>query len=69
MLFYTYAYVEEHKMSKNTKKYNSVEEYYNSLSKPAKVAFKIGIKYALKIMREEQASKNNTNEMMCILAK
>lgn len=57
------------KDTKNNKKYESVEEYYASLSRPCKVAFKVGIKYALKTLKEEQASKNNLNEMMCMLAK
>lgn len=32
----------------------SFEEWYNSLSKPAKKAFKVGVQYALKCIKENQ---------------
>lgn len=55
---------------KNTKvKYNNVNEYYDSLSKPAKAAFLIGIKFALKVVRENNSSKENMNAMMSLLSK
>ena len=57
---------------KNTKtnvKYNNVEEYYASLSKPAKAAFLVGVKFALKVVRESNTSKENYNSMMSLLAK
>lgn len=57
---------------KNTKaneKYNNVNEYYASLSKPAKAAFLVGIKFALKVVRESNTSKENMNAMMSLLAK
>lgn len=54
---------------KNTKevKYNSVNEYYESLSRPARAAFLVGIRYALKIMRNANASKSEMNEMIALL--
>ena len=30
----------------------SFDEWYNSLSKPAKSAFKVGVRYALKCMKD-----------------
>lgn len=56
-------------MTKNNKKFNNVSEYYNSLSRPCKLAFKIGIKYALKVMKESQTSKENMNCLLEVLAK
>lgn len=53
----------------NKAKYNNVEEYFNSLSKPAKAAFKIGIRYAIKCMRDSETSKEQINAMMSVLAK
>lgn len=35
----------------------SFEEWYNSLSKPARKAFKVGVQYALKCMKDEQQLK------------
>lgn len=55
---------------KNTKaKYNNVNEYYESLSKPSKKAFLVGIRFALKVLREQENSKENFNAMMSLLAK
>ena len=57
---------------KNTKvkaKYNNVNEYYNSLSKPAQAAFLVGIRFALKVMKESNTSKENVNMMMSLLTK
>lgn len=54
---------------KNEKKYNNVNEYYESLSKPSKKAFIIGIRFALKVIRESNTSKENLNAMMSLLAK
>lgn len=61
-----------YKTMKNTKanvKYNNVNEYYDSLSKPARAAFLVGIRFALKVMRESKNSKENYNSMMSLLAK
>ena len=57
------------KNTKTREKYNNVNEYYNSLSKPAKAAFLVGIKFALKVVRENNNSKENMNAMMSLLAK
>lgn len=35
----------------------SFEEWYNGLSKPAKKAFKVGVQYALTVMKNEQQLK------------
>ncbi len=61
-----------YKTMKNTKaneKYNNVNEYYDSLSKPAKAAFLVGIRFALKVVRESKTSKENFSAMMGLLAK
>ena len=54
---------------KNTKKYNNVNEYYEALSGPAKKAFLIGIKYALKIIKEAKKSEDAQNELVALLSK
>lgn len=56
-------------MAKNNKKFDNVNDYYNNLSKPCKLAFKVGIRYALKVMRESQASKENVNCLFEVLTK
>lgn len=40
-------------MAKKTNK-PSFEEWYNGLSKPSKLAFKVGVKYALKCIKTNQ---------------
>lgn len=41
-------------MRKTNNNKPSFEEWYNGLSKPAKKAFKIGVQYAIKCMKENQ---------------
>ena len=35
----------------------SFEEWYNGLSNPAKKAFKVGVQYAMQVMKDEQQLK------------
>ena len=35
----------------------SFEEWYNSLSKPSKLAFKVGFRYALQLKQQEEQIK------------
>ena len=42
-------------VNKNIKKEKpSFEEWYNGLSKPAKLAYKVGVQYAMKCMKDNQ---------------
>ena len=39
-------------MAKNTKEKPNFDEWYNSLSKPSKKAFRIGVLFALKMQKD-----------------